>query len=61
MEGGASEWSDRAEQEDCREADVEQDAREELEVDMEAVEVKDVVSVSESSKVGGEYSESVEF
>jgi hypothetical protein len=58
--GGASELSVEAKLEDCREGDMDKDAREELETVVSSVEVRDVLSVSVSSSVWGRYSESVD-
>ena len=59
MERGASELAVVAKLEECMEEDVELDTRE-LEVDVSSVGVRDLDSESLSSRVDGEYSESVE-
>jgi|LakMenEpi03Aug12_release.lakeMendotaPanAssembly.Ray.scaffolds.fasta_scaffold3386803_2 hypothetical protein len=59
MEGGASELAVVAKLEECMEENVDLDTRE-LEVDVSSVGVRDLDSESLSSRVDGEYSESVE-
>ncbi len=58
MEGGASELAEVTERADCWEEDVKKDAMVELDVDVNSVGARDVKSVSVSSKVGIEKSES---
>jgi hypothetical protein len=60
MEGGASELAEVTERADCWEEDVDKDAMVELDVDVNSVGARDVKSVSVSSIVGIEKSESEE-